>query len=174
VEGRPRRIVDLGTGTGAIALSIAAEREEVEVLATDASAEALDVARANLAGIGRRGSAVTLYKGSWFSALPPVLAGSIDLLVSNPPYVAADEELPVEVGDWDPHRALVAGPGGTECLDLIVDAAPAWLARPASLVLELAPHQAQLVAGRATQAGATVMVHDDLSGRPRCVVARFS
>ncbi len=87
-------LVDLGTGSGAIALSAAAERwPDVEVWATDASAEALAVARANLAGLGRRGAVVRLVEGDWFVALPHELRGHVDVLVSNPPYVAATDPL---------------------------------------------------------------------------------
>jgi len=71
----PVTVVDLGTGSGAIALSIAAERPGVDVWATDASGAALDVARANLAGIGRAGRRVRMAEGSWFEALPRRTAG---------------------------------------------------------------------------------------------------
>ena len=81
-------VADLGTGSGAIALSIAFERTWVEVIATDVSHDALEVAQANLAGIGNPASRVSMFAGSWFAALPLAVQGSLDLLVSNPPYVA--------------------------------------------------------------------------------------
>ena len=170
----PLTAVDLGTGSGAIALSLAAERRDVEVWATDVSAEALDVASANLAGLGGPARRVTLAEGSWFDALPPVLRGGIDLVVSNPPYVAADDELPAEVADWEPPGALVPGPTGLEALLPLVAAAPEWLARPGSLVVELAPGQAGVVAEAARSAGfADARIRIDLSGRERAVVARI-
>jgi len=172
--GTPRlRAVDLGTGSGAIALSIAAECDGVDVWATDRSPDALAVARSNLAGLGRRGSRVQLAEGSWFGALDGELRGSIDLVVSNPPYVASNDDLPAEVADWEPAGALVAGPRGVEDLESLVDEAPVWLTSSGSLVLELAPHQASAIAARARSAGfAQVEVVRDLVGRERAVLAR--
>src|SRR5688500_9147050 len=115
--GRPAVAVDLGTGSGAIALSLAAERwPHVEVWATDASAAALSVARANLAGLGRRASVIRLVEGDWFAALPADLQGRVDVIVSNPPYVAADDALPREVADWEPTEALLSGADGLDDL----------------------------------------------------------
>lgn len=168
--------VDLGTGSGAIALSIATETKGVEIWATDASPDALAVARANLAGLGGgwKPPDVRIVEGSWFAALPDDLAGRIDLVVSNPPYVAEADELPGVVRDWEPTTALIAGTAGTECLDVIVDEAPRWLSRPGALVVELAPHQADHVVGRCRAAGfGDVTVHSDLTGRARAVAARI-
>jgi release factor glutamine methyltransferase len=171
---RGRVVVDLGTGSGAIALSVAAERTGVEVWATDASADALDVARANLAGLGSAGTRVRLVEGDWFAALPEELAGRVDVIVSNPPYVAAGEDLPAEVRDWEPAGALVPGPSGLEALEVLVDGAPRWLAPGGALVVELAPHQAAAVADRARAGGfAAVEIGADLTGRDRFVVARI-
>jgi release factor glutamine methyltransferase len=172
-RGRRLLAVDLGTGSGAIALSIAAECDAVDVWATDRSTDALAVARSNLAGIGRRGTAVRVAAGSWFDALDPALRGQVDLVVSNPPYVGAAEELPPEVADHEPRGALVAGPVGTEDLEHLVDGATGWLAPGGSLVLELAPHQAATIAARARLEGfEDVEVVTDLVGRERAVVAR--
>ncbi len=165
--------VDLGTGSGAIALSLAREAN-ARVWATDASAAALAVARANLAGLGSGAAArVRLEHGSWFDALPPELRGQVDLIVSNPPYVAAGEELPSEVADWEPTEALRAGPTGLEAIAEIVRGAPLWLARPGVLVVEVAPHQAATAASWAETAGLReVEVRSDLQGRSRVVVGR--
>lgn len=167
--------VDLGTGSGAIALALAVERPGLEVWATDVSAEALAVARANLAGLGRAGRGVRLAEGGWFAALPDDLAGRVDVVVANPPYVALHEadELPAEVRDWEPHQALFSGPTGLEDIDLILAEAPRWLARPGALLIELAPHQARPAQARARDAGfASVTVWPDLTGRDRILVAR--
>jgi release factor glutamine methyltransferase len=170
---RPVTALDLGTGSGAIALSLAAEVRTAQVWATDRSADALAVARANLAGLGRPGARVRLAQGDWFEALPAELRGSVQLVVSNPPYVGEGEALPAEVADWEPRAALVAGPRGDEALARVVAEAGAWLARPGSLVLEVAPHQATAVATCAEGAGyGPVEVGQDLAGRDRVLVAR--
>ena len=169
--GRPVTVVDLGTGSGAIGLSVAAEVAEASVWATDRSADALAVARANLAGLGRAATRVRLVEGDWFAALPGELRA--DVIVSNPPYVAVSDDLPAEVADWEPVEALLAGARGLDDLARIVDEAPAWLVPDGALVVELAPSQASSVAERARSVGfADVEVRSDLSGRDRMVVAR--
>ncbi len=172
----PPQVVDIGTGSGAIALAVADEVPRARVWATDVSADALAVARANLAGTGSLvGPRVRLLHGPWFDPLPPQLRGSVDVVVSNPPYVAAGERLPHEVSAWEPAEALVAGPTGLEGIEEVVAGAARWLARPGSLVLELAPHQADEAAGLAWRAGFDeVAVIDDLAGRARVLVGRFS
>jgi release factor glutamine methyltransferase len=167
-------VVDLGTGSGAIALSIAQEVGGAHVWGTDVAADALAVARANLAGLGGRAAGrVRLAEGSWFDALPETLRGAVHLLVSNPPYIAADEELPPEVEDWEPVRALRAGTTGYEAIEVIVAGAPAWLTRPGALVVEIAPHQAARASELARAAGfGHVEVHEDLQRRPRALVGR--
>jgi release factor glutamine methyltransferase len=170
-----RLAVDLGTGSGAIALALAAERVGLTVWGTDASEDALAVARANLSGLGRAATRVRLAAGEWFAALPGELRGQVDVLVSNPPYVAEHEEpdLPDDVREWEPRQALVAGPTGLEDIEHIVAEAPAWLARPGSLLLELAPHQADPAAKLARAAGfPAVTIWPDLTGRDRIVLAR--
>jgi release factor glutamine methyltransferase len=171
----PPIAVDLGTGSGAIALSLAAEQTEVEVWATDASDGALAVAGANLAGLGGPSARVRLVAGTWYEALPPELRGSIDVVVSNPPYVAASElaDLPAEVAGWEPLDALVPGPGGLEAIETVVGQAAGWLASPGALVVEHAPQQADAVRALARDAGfAEVETRRDLAGRDRMVVAR--
>jgi release factor glutamine methyltransferase len=175
LERRRPLVVDLGTGSGAIALSVAAEAPATEVWGTDRSRAALAVARANLAGMGRTGTRVTLAEGSWFAALPSILRGRVDLVVSNPPYVGEREvpDLPPEVAHWEPREALVAGPTGLEQLEAIVGEARRWLARPGSVVLEIAPHQAQMALDLAYGEGfLEADVRPDLAGRIRALVAR--
>jgi release factor glutamine methyltransferase len=170
---RPVTVVDLGTGSGAIALSLAAERDFVEVWATDASSDALAVARANLAGLGRAAPRVRMEVGDWFAAVPDSLRGQLDVVVSNPPYIGADEPLPSEVVDWEPREALVAGPGGDEAIRSLLASARTWLAPGGSLVLEIAPHQRDLVVELGSAHGwASTEIHPDLSGRDRAAVAR--
>lgn len=173
-RSRPLVVADLGTGSGAIALSLAAELPVtgVEVWATDVSGDALDVARANLAGIGRPGANVRVAQGSWYEALPADLRGRLDLVVANPPYVATTDELGDEVRAWEPLGALLAGPEGLDDLRRIVAAAPEWLAPGAALVLEIGATQGTAVAALAEAAGLVgIEVHHDLAGHDRIVVA---
>lgn len=166
-------VVDLGTGTGAIALSIAVERPGAEVWGIDRSAEALALARANLTGLGMAGTRVRLVEGSWFSALPAELEGRIDLVVTNPPYVAAHEELPASVLDWEPIEALVPGPTGLEDYEAVLGEAGRWLAADGVLVAEIGTSQAEAVSALAVAAGlGRVRVAPDLAGHDRALVAR--
>ncbi|HSS08616.1 MAG TPA: HemK/PrmC family methyltransferase [Acidimicrobiales bacterium] len=144
-------MVDLGTGSGAIALSLAAEGRRGSVWGTDSSDEALAVARANLAGLsGFAAARVRLVSGSWWSALP------------------------AEVRDWEPAVALHGGPTGLDAISVVVSEAPAWLARPGTLVVEVAPPQADTVTGLARSAGfESIRVEPDLAGRARVQVARL-
>lgn len=166
-------VADLGTGSGAIALALAAELPDVVVWASDVSSEALAVAGANVAGCAA--TRVRLVEGSWFEPFPESLRGELALVVANPPYVAASEfvSLPPRVANFEPRGALVSGPTGLEAIAEIVIAAPPWLAPGASLVVEIAPHQADAVVALATGVGlADADVRDDLTNRPRVLVAR--
>jgi release factor glutamine methyltransferase len=186
-QGAPpavRTAVDLGTGSGIIACSLVAEASvPLVVYATDASTAALALARDNAEralgpdALGGEGSArrLVLRPGSWFEALPASLRGRIDLVVSNPPYLAEEEwpELDPVVRDYDPYGALVSGPTGLEAISHLIEGALAWLATPGSLVLEIAPHQSDRAISVATQAGyRTAEVRPDLAGRQRVLVAR--
>jgi release factor glutamine methyltransferase len=167
-------VVDLGTGSGAIALSIAVEARGARVWGTDESDDALAVARANLAGLGGRAAArVQLSQGDWFDALPDGMRGQVHLVVANPPYVADGETLPREIAEWEPTAALRAGPTGMEAIAAILAGAPDWLTRPGVAVVELAPHQADGATALARAAGfRSVDVRADLNGRARALVAR--
>lgn len=167
--------VDLGTGSGAIAVALVVEWAGIEVWATDSSADALAVARINLAGLGRLATDVRVVEGSWFDALPAELAGTVDVVVTNPPYVAESEvdDLPDEVRLWEPIDALVAGPTGLEDIAQIVAEAPMWLAQPGSLLVEIAPQQAGAVARMARSAGfGSAAIWPDFAGRDRILLAR--
>lgn len=165
-------VADLGTGSGAIALSIAVECPHVRVLATDRSPAALAVARANLAGIGRSATRVSIHEGSWFEALSDASRGTLDVVVSNPPYIAETEELPATVAEWEPIEALRAGPTGTEDIESLIEQVGDWLRPDGVLVVELAPHQAPAMADRGRALGYRVTIHADLAGRDRVLVAR--
>lgn len=172
------RVVDLGTGSGAIGLAIASESypREVEVWLTDESSDALDVARANVATLGRHGSRVKIAQGSWWSALPEDLLGTIDVAVCNPPYIAiGDPEVAVDVLEWEPHTALFADDDGFADLQLVIAGAPRWLRTGGSLILEIGHRQATRVTEAMIAAGfEDVETHRDLAGRDRFVVGRLS
>src|SRR5207244_3277903 len=103
---------------------------------------------------------VRLAEGSWFDALDRALAGSIDVVVSNPPYVAGSDPLPDVVSRWEPRDALLAGPDGLDDLRSIVDGAPPWLRGGGALIVELDPRQAEAVSALMRGAGLTnVTVH---------------
>jgi release factor glutamine methyltransferase len=180
-------LVDLGTGTGAIALSVAVELHHelggLEVWATDVDRDALALAACNRARVGTAfpwaARRVRLRAGSWFDALPSGLAGRIDVVVSNPPYVSEEEwaSLDPEVRR-EPRRALVAGAGsdgmpGLAAVEAVIVGAVGWLAPGGVLVVELAPHQAERAGDLARRLGyRDVRVATDLSGRDRAVVGR--
>ena len=164
---------DLGCGSGAIGLSLAAERVDVEVVCTDVSADALAVASANLAGLGRPARRVRLAEGSWYEALPAELRGRLDVIISNPPYIAAGVSLPPEIADHEPPVALYSGSTGLDATATILAGAPEWLAPGGAVVLELADGTAGRVQELADSAGlADVAVHPDLAGIDRVLVAR--
>ena len=175
-SGGPSTVADLGTGSGALALALAAELPEAEVWATDVSPAALGVARANLAALSpSAASRVHFAEGMWYEALPARLRGRLRVIVSNPPYVTEAEfaDLPAEVRDHEPAGALVAGPTGRECLELLVAGGLEWLEPGGALVLELAPVQAGPLSALAEDAGYEgVSVHRDLAGRDRVLAAR--
>ncbi len=179
--------VDAGTGSGAIALALAAELGHPAlrgVWATDTSSDALAVAAANLRAQCKAGGddqpRVELVRGRWLEALPASLRGAVDLIVSNPPYVAESEwaGLAAEV-HAEPRQALVAGPAsdgtaGLADVEAVLVQSRAWLARPGTAVVELAPHQADAGVGLARRLGFDdVRVEPDLACRPRALVARL-
>jgi release factor glutamine methyltransferase len=166
-------IADLGTGSGAIAIALAASFPTAEVWATDVSDDALDVARANVAGNALAN--VQFGTGSWFDALPEARRGQFSLIVSNPPYIAESEvgDLPRVVVEYEPRGALISGSTGFEALHEIIDGATEWLTDTGVLICEIAPHQDTVVAERATERGfTTVAVRKDLTARSRVLVAR--
>jgi release factor glutamine methyltransferase len=168
-------VADLGTGSGALALALVNALPDAAVWATDASGDALSVARANVASLGSLATRVRLVEGDWFDALPIELRGELRLVVSNPPYIATHEvdALPAEVIEHEPIDALVSGPTGLECLERIIGDAVAWLEPEGVLVCEIAPHQAETVATLARDAGfAHAEVQRDLAARDRVLVAR--
>jgi release factor glutamine methyltransferase len=173
---RPLRIADLGTGSGVIGLSLAHElwHDAIEVWLTDASPDALDVARANTAGIGRAAAGVRIAEGSWYDALPAELQGTFDLVACNPPYIATDDPaVETIVVDHEPSMALFAPAGGLGHLERIVADAPRWLAPGGALLVEIGTTQGDAVSEMMRSAGMVdVVVHRDLAGHHRVVMGR--
>lgn len=173
---RPLVVADLGTGSGAIGLSLAAElpRGSVEVWLTDASSDALDVARANTAGLGMAGAGVRFGHGSWFEALPSSLRGRLALVASNPPYIAVgDERVDPSVSEWEPHGALFAAADGLADVAALATGAAEWLAPGGWLVLEIGSGQGEQVAALLAGAGLDhVEIRPDLAGHDRIALAR--
>jgi release factor glutamine methyltransferase len=164
-------VVDIGTGSGVIAATIAARVPEAEVYATDVSAEVLEVAARNAERAGVVGR-VTFLEGEM---LHPIhghgLAGKITALVSNPPYIPTGElaGLPSEVRDFEPRAALDGGEDGLECLRVLVQDGPEVLAPGGLMALEVGDGQARQVSDMLRQSIGNAGVHKDYSGRERIV-----
>ncbi len=165
--------VDIGTGSGAIALSLASEGRFGRVIATDASADALDVARDNFERCGHVIDTTVEFRHG--SLIAPVRDVSATAVVSNPPYIAFSEieSLPASVRDWEPPLALFSGHDGMGATAAIVRDAASVLTSGGILALEVDETRASLVAELAMQHGAytNVGVRLDLAGRERFVLA---
>lgn len=174
VAGRDRvfeSALDVGTGSGAIAIALAAEGLARSVTATDISADALEVARLNAGACGQ--AAIAFRRGS---LLDPVGDLTFDLVLSNPPYLSEAEwrGAEPEVRDWEPRAAMVAGHGGLALVGALAAGAAAVLHPEGWLGLEVGSPQAETVAGLLGDTGhfRSIEVHEDLTGRQRYVFAR--
>jgi release factor glutamine methyltransferase len=163
------RIVDLGTGSGAIALTLAHERPGWQVTATDVSEEALAIARANAESHNLK--RVQFLLGSWYE---PLVGRTYDLIVSNPPYVAADDPAMHDPALLhEPRGALTPGPDAMASLRAIIASAPDYLERDGWLLLEHGADQAPAVARELVARGLRhVRSHRDLAGHYRMTEAQ--
>lgn len=162
------QVLDLGTGSGCILLSLLADRPAASGLGVDVSPAAVGVARQNA---GRLGVRAEVSVSDWWDAV----AGTFDLVVSNPPYIAADEMagLAPEVRDWEPHLALTPGGDGLAAYRVIAGGVLRHLGRGGRLIVEIGPAQGAAVAALFTAAGlAGVGIRSDLDGRDRLVLGR--
>ena len=169
VEG-PVRVLEIGTGSGAVAIALATERPRAEITATDVSLEALEVARGNAEALGVA-ERIRFAPGDCYD---PVKDKRFDLILSNPPYVADSgrASLPPELSH-EPSAALFGGADGLAVLEPLVRQAFRYLVAGGAIALECDPGQADRVAGWCTEAGFhSVTKQRDLAGRDRVVVAR--
>lgn len=163
-------VLDLGTGTGAVALALGSERYDWQITGIDASPEAVALARRNAEALGLPG--VTFVESDWFDGVAP---GRWDLIVSNPPYVAEGDEH-LKQGDlrFEPHAALVAGPDGLDAIRRIISEAPNHLEAWGWLLLEHGYEQAQQVVDLLGEAGfRDLFSRRDLTGHFRVTGGRW-
>ena len=164
--------LDIGTGSGAIALSLAQEGPFTRVVATDSSQSALDLAARNAQATGLL-KRIDFRVGEYFDPLTPDEV--FDVIVSNPPYISDKEmrSLDPEIRDWEPEDALFAGPDGLAALRMIVSGAYLYLRRGGLLALEVGLGQAEYIKEllKNTDEFETVRVSRDLTGRQRVVLA---
>lgn len=166
-------LVDLGTGSGAIALAVAHERPDATVVATEADPGAYPWAVRNRDRLGLR---VEMFEGDLFEALPDDLRGGIDVVVSNPPYVSTDRRdiLPIDVREHEPEKALYGGGDGMLVVTRLARDARSWLRPGGWLVLEMGAQQQQdMTTLLATLEYTDVVIGVDLAEWPRIVVAHY-
>ncbi|HWJ06970.1 MAG TPA: peptide chain release factor N(5)-glutamine methyltransferase [Steroidobacteraceae bacterium] len=166
----PGRVLDLATGSGAIALAIAHERPRLQVVGTDVSEDAVDVARRNLARLHLTNAELRV--GSWYA---PVAGEHFTLIASNPPYIAAgDCRVEQDVHRYEPHGALYAGDNGLAALRVVVGEAPRHLVPGGWLVVEHGDTQGAGVRQLFAAAGfRDVATHRDLAGLARCTEGKI-
>lgn len=171
-EEAPNVIVDLCTGSGALAIGLATVYPDADVIASDISPEAIELASEN---VTRNDSSVRMFEGDLFEALPDELAGRVDLLVANPPYVSADEmaALPAEVAEWEPSLALAAGTDGLDVVRRIAADLDAWLVQGGWFFIEVGSAHAD-EAVELFPSSLNAKVRRDLTGRKRFVVGTKS
>ena len=170
IAARPsaHRVLDCGTGSGALLLAVLAEMKNTSGLGMDRSEAALAVARTNAErlGLGDRASFALAdwHAPDWVSGI-----GKFDLILANPPYVEDAAELDATVRDHEPAAALFAGPEGLDDYRVLIPQLPALLAVGGAALVEIGYTQADAVSAIAGEAGFAAELHHDLGGRPRAL-----
>lgn len=170
--GHAKRVLDLGTGSGALLITALLELEGASGIGIDASGAALEVARANAQALGLIGAAARFRLRDWREEGWAHDLGTFDLVLANPPYVEEAAELDRQVRDYEPAAALFAGPEGLDDYRVIVPQLGKLLVEGGVAILEIGHTQAQAVAQIAQNCGFSVRIVPDLANRPRCVVLR--
>ena len=175
LEIAPSRVLDVGTGSGAIALAVADELEDARVTAIDTSFNAVRVAQANADRLGLTDRVDVVLRGPSSLKAAAQDASPFDLLVANLPYVTEDEweDLSPEIREYEPREALVAGQTGLEAIEALAEELLGLAPRPAVVALEIGASQAEAVSDLIRAAGyAEVETRPDLAGHDRMIVAR--
>jgi release factor glutamine methyltransferase len=169
VKPDARRVLDCGTGSGALLLTCLAELEEATGVGIDCSVGALAVARDNALALGLADRA-ELVRADWTApGWSDSLGGPFDLVLANPPYVETGAVLPPDVRNYEPRQALFAGPEGLDDYRLLIPQLPGLLAPGGAALVEIGASQAEAVMQLARLAGLASSLHRDLAGRPRVV-----
>ena len=163
--GWPSRVLDLGTGPGTLLLAVLSEFPAATGLGVDMSEQALAYARDNAADLGLAGR-TAFQSGDWTDGID----GPFDVILCNPPYIGADEQLMSDVADHEPPGALFAGPDGLDDYRRIIPELPRLLAPGGAAILEIGATQHILVSDLAETAGFAVACRQDLAGRDRALL----
>ncbi|SFF78531.1 release factor glutamine methyltransferase [Novosphingobium sp. CF614] len=166
----PARMLDCGTGSGALLLAALGLFPQAVGIGIDRSAEALAVAARNAGRLGMQGRAAFHLRDWDRPGWSEDLGGPFDLILANPPYVENDAPLEAAVRDHEPHGALFAGPEGLDAYRVLVPQLPALLAPGGVAVVEIGHRQAEPVGAIGAAAGLAAHLHRDLAGRPRVLV----
>lgn len=162
------RVLDLGTGSGALLLAVLAALPGASGIGIDASPAALEAARVNAAALA--GTRAEIREGNWREEGWADDLGTFDLILCNPPYVEDDADLDAQVRDFEPASALFAGPEGLDDYRVLIPQLRALMNAGAAAIVEIGAGQAEAVGTLAAEAGFTVQLRRDLAGRPRALI----